>query len=866
MPRRKFLKLTALLLVGFLSVLVAHAQEKSTLQITLTDRESALIRQAAIKLKDKNGATVRELGGESERSFGFDSIAAGEYVLEIQAEGFAPLTQNIVVKPGANFLNIKLEIAEIKARVEVTREEIEKRFEEAFSRTLTIDEIEALPNDPNEIETELKRKYGDDILIRVNGFTGGRLPPKEMIQSIKVIRSVFDAEFHRAGQTVVDIKTKAGLPKMFGFFAFNFNDWRMNARNAFAARRLPEQNKFLVAFLGIPVAKNKTSALFSVFANDSYEKNVIVAIPPNRRAEPEAKSGNRLFVGLFGIDHNLSKNHTAHLNYSLEKFNLTNAGVGEFNLPETGFSSRTRNHRIRLSESGTIAKLYANEFRVEVLDAETVAAPNTRAVGITVSGAFAAGGASVDNRRRQQRLNAVDNLLFDRGGHSLKIGGEVELERLSTFSADNTNGKFFFASLADFQNNRPAVFTIRQAASRSIVRQAQIAAYVQDDVRLARNFQIGLGLRYERQNNLRDFNNFSPRLSFIYSPTKEGKIVFRTGTGVFYEWLEAETVATILNNDGRQASDLIVRNPAYSNAFASSGASVNVPPLLAPSVFRKDGDLENPAVFVVQTGFNWRAAKKLNVETFYTFRRGAHQFRSRDANAPVFGVRPDRAFGRVTQVESSGTFTENAMEIRVDGSLPRQVSFNARYRLAKSINDFDGIFALPADNYDLRREKGFSALDQRHSFTANFSFTLLKKLQATAIFRLVSPLPYTITTGFDDNGDTVFNDRSAGVERNSERGDWLNQTDLRLGWRVPIAKRGGAKREESKSDAKINKSSAAATDFLKNYSIGVEVTVQNIFNQTNLQNFVGNRLSPFYRQATSAAPARRIQIGLNFFF
>ena len=30
-----------------------------------------------------------------------------------------------------------------------------------------------------------------------------------------------------------------------------------------------------------------------------------------------------------------------------------------------------------------------------------------------------------------------------------------------------------------------------------------------------------------------------------------------------------------------------------------------------------------------------------------------------------------------------------------------------------------------------------------------------------------SALPYNITTGFDTNGDTVFNDRAAGVERNS---------------------------------------------------------------------------------------------------
>ena len=36
--------------------------------------------------------------------------------------------------------------------------------------------------------------------------------------------------------------------------------------------------------------------------------------------------------------------------------------------------------------------------------------------------------------------------------------------------------------------------------------------------------------------------------------------------------------------------------------------------------------------------------------------------------------------------------------------------------------------------------------------------------------------------------------------------------------------------------------------------------------QMQLQNFIGNQLSPFYRRATSALPARQIQIALKFFF
>jgi len=861
---RAVIKLTIFPFLSFVLVLPFYGQEENSLQIILTDQESALITQAVVKLKNSDGKIIKEIGGGRNQKFILTSIKADNYILEVQSLGFKPFVKDIKINDGVNIIDVKLEILEIKANVEVTREVLEKSFEEAFNKVLTIDEIEALPGNPNDIEAELKRRYGDDILIRVNGFSGGRLPPKEMIASIKIIRSSFDVEFHQIGQTIIDIKTKAGLPKIFGFFTVNFNDAILNARNAFAPEKLPERNKFLAAFLGGPIIKKKISFTADLLVIDSYEKKNIIALVPGRAVENEIKSGRQMFYPSIGIDYNLSENHTLHLNYSIEKFDLTNAGVGKFNLPETGFSNKNINHRIRLSEAGTIGKIYVNEFRFELLDSKLALTPNTRAVSIIVLDSFTAGGTNVDNNSRQQKLYLADNLLFDKEKHSLKIGSDIEIEKRRSFSADNINGRFIFTSLDDYLNNRPVIFTQRQGTSETNLRQSQIAVYVQDDIRLYRNFQIGLGMRYEWQNNLRDFNNFSPRLNFVYSPQKTGKIVFRFGAGVFYNWLEAQNLTTILNKDGRQTSDLVIRNPGYPNALSDGVISQT----LAPSVLRKDDDLKNPYIFSTQIGFNYRATKKLNVETFYVFRRGKHQFRSRDVNAPLNGIRPNPSLGRIAQVESSGSLTENSLEIKLDGKLPNNVNFNARYRLAKATNDFDGFFDLPVNNYNMALENGFSSLDQRHLLTGNLNFTILKKLQVTPIFRLQSPLPYTITTGRDDNGDTIFNDRPKAIKRNTERGTWLKQIDLRLGWRIPIAKRATetAGRNELNKDRTSDPQSAAATDFQKKYSIGMDVTIQNIFNQTNLQNFVGNQLSPFYGRATSAASARQIQVGLNFFF
>ena len=65
---------------------------------------------------------------------------------------------------------------------------------------------------------------------------------------------------------------------------------------------------------------------------------------------------------------------------------------------------------------------------------------------------------------------------------------------------------------------------------------------------------------------------------------------------------------------------------------------------------------------------------------------------------------------------------------------------------------------------------GPSAQDVRHRIFFNFNTPLRYGVRVGLNVQGSSALPYNITTGLDANGDTVFNDRAAGVERNSARG------------------------------------------------------------------------------------------------
>ena len=58
-----------------------------------------------------------------------------------------------------------------------------------FSNVLLEGQIDALPDDPDEMEKVLKEMAGPGATIRVDGFRGGRLPPKSQIRSIRFSRA-----------------------------------------------------------------------------------------------------------------------------------------------------------------------------------------------------------------------------------------------------------------------------------------------------------------------------------------------------------------------------------------------------------------------------------------------------------------------------------------------------------------------------------------------------------------------------------------------------------------------------------------------------------------------------------------------------
>jgi hypothetical protein len=109
-----------------------------------------------------------------------------------------------------------------------------------------------------------------------------------------------------------------------------------------------------------------------------------------------------------------------------------------------------------------------------------------------------------------------------------------------------------------------------------------------------------------------------------------------------------------------------------------------------------------------------------------------------------------------------------------------------------------------------------------------------------------SGVPYNITTGQDDNFDTNFSDRPAGVHRNSGTGSGYVVFNFNISKAIFFGKGGAA----AGSGTNLN----------------VFANMTNAFNHTNFGTPSGIMTSSFFGMPTSAQDARQIEVGLRFQF
>jgi len=849
------------LLAALLSVFSfpAGAQGIGTVTGTVTDAKAAPIPGAKVKLTPQSDGQGTEVTTDETGAFSFDNQPAGDYTLTVIAPGLKLAERKVTVGTSpVPSMQIRLEVLQVTEKVTVSADAVPISPEQNVDRFHLDDNflggLPMLNGDPLAVvsmftDPGVVGAMGPQLIV--DGVPTDSLAlPLSSIKNISVNQNPYSAEFGRPGKGRIEVKTKHRIHQFHGTLFTDFLNSAFDARNTFASSVPLHQRAISEGELEGPISK-----AVSFLISARYDLN-------NETAVVDAQTLSGPFVQNFGapqrnthlfgrLNFKLSTNHKLSLTYKFKNKLRKNQNVGAFDLPERATDYFDHGNEFNLFETATPTPALFNEFRLAYRERRQDTSSITDQPAILVPGAFQSGGAQVSIHQQDFLADAEEIVTWSHGMHTLRFGGGARPRWIRAMDASNLGGTFIFSCLFStpttpcpfaFSQNSPAQFTQNIGNPQVSFGQHEFYSFVQDEMRLRPKLSLMLGLRYEGQSNGNRFDNLAPRLAIAYAPGN-ARTVIRAGFGIFYDRQPEVMEQQALLYNGIQIQQIVITNPSFPNPFPPGTTATSVP----SSLVRISPEMIFP--YLLQG--NFAVERKLGKGENYfsvdlTTVRGVHLYRMRNINAPLPGttVGPDPSILNLDQFESAGLSRSNSVTFALRLHPRKNFSLYSQYILSRSMDDTSGMFSLPANNYDLGPEWGRSDYDRRHQFNLVGMYDLPWGFRVGTVARVASGIPFNITTGLDDNRDTVFNDRPPSVTRNTGHGPGYANVDLRFGKTFRLKGR----------DHNPKQFELAADAF-------------NVLNHANYKNFVGIATSPLFgRPNISADPARRLQLSLRFVF
>jgi hypothetical protein len=575
-------------------------QGRGSLRGVVADEFGASIVGATVTLMDATG-TAKTATTNNEGVYSFTNLAPGKYTVVAVATGFA-LTEGAEIDIAAGqrqSLNLALKVTIEQQQVTVAAEQpiSTEPTNNANQQVLTGKDLDALPDDPDELAAALQALAGPSMgpnggTITIDGFGGGRMPPKESIREIRINQNPFAAENDRPSGGI-NILTKPGTDKFRGSGFFNFQDESLNSRNPFATnspKRAPYQVRQFGGNLSGPIIKNKASFFFDIERRETNDNELIRAtiLDSGLNIVPFGLGvvvPRRVITFSPRFDYALNDKNTLIARYSFNHSTTANDGVGNFSLPERAYNSNFTQHQIQLTETAVLSPTVINETRFQFVSQHNESLGNNTLPTLNVSSAFIGGGSQVGHLQNDEKRWELQNFTqWQKGSHNIKFGGRIRGVNITNINPSSFGGSYSFngglvpllnandnlvldgsgkpipVQVTSIERYRRTVkfqslglsgqvihslgggasqFNINAGNPEASVSQTDIGVYGQDDWRIKPNFTLSLGLRYEGQTNIGSDFNFAPRVAVSWSPgagnsAKPPKTVVRAGVGVFY--------------------------------------------------------------------------------------------------------------------------------------------------------------------------------------------------------------------------------------------------------------------------------------------------------------------------------------------
>jgi hypothetical protein len=443
----------------------------------------------------------------------------------------------------------------------------------------------------------------------------------DAIQEFSVLTSNYSAEYGKTSGGVVNAITRSGTNAFHGSAYEFLRNSALDARNYFEDPTLPKapfkRNQF-GGDVGGPIIKNK-AFFFADYEGIRQAKGIpnfdVVPSPESRSTVTDGEILN--YLALYPVPASCGKDTCTFIYNGKQVVNenyVTARGDYKFSEKDTlfgtylydrtpytspdsfgnvGLKTLTSRQIVAVEEAHSFTPTFVNAVRFgynhsHVDNDASVKALNSAAEDPKLA-AFTGRNAAVVNVNglsqmtggvgglptylyRWNSFQLYDDVLYNRGKHTIKFGAAYEKMLLQVTALTDANGIWFFNDLPSFLGNKPTKFQGGLASSLTPrnLRQSIFGTYIQDDWRWKSNLTLNLGLRYEMSTvptetrgkiaNLRQlddalpvcgtltygncssvgpffynptYHNFEPRIGFSWDPLKTGKLAVRGGIGLF---------------------------------------------------------------------------------------------------------------------------------------------------------------------------------------------------------------------------------------------------------------------------------------------------------------------------------------------
>jgi hypothetical protein len=548
------------------------------------------------------------------------------------------------------------------------------------------------------------------------------------------------------------------------------------------------------------------------------------------------------------LDIAVTPTHLLRTAYVQNELTRANLGIGAYDLPSRAYTATSSDREVRVQDSGPLGRHLLAQTRLKLHWNDTAAHAGIEAPTVRVLDAFTSGGAQMAGGRQVHELELASDVdIAARAGHALRAGILIEGGTFRSDEASNYLGTYTFTSLAAYEAGQPASYTRLTGNPLIAYRNLRAGAYVQDDMRIGQSLTLSAGLRYEAQTHVHDRWNVGPRGAITWAPFKNGKTTIRSSAGLFYDWIAPGTYEQTLRVDGVRQRELTLLDPAYPvPVLAEDAANTAVAPpsnryLLSPEV-------QLPRTTRVGVGVDQTLSRHLRVSVGYYDEHDARMLRGQNLNAPIDGLRPDPALANVIAVVSDAAFRGQQLQTNLTIDLAPRATVRASYTFSKQMIDTDGPFTVSPSG-SLATEWGPASFNRRHRLAASVTSQAISHVTATLSLAANTGTPYTITSGLDTNGDGVFNDRPAGIGRNSVRGSEQYALSANISYALGLGTRPPAAGEKGGPRPRVR--------------LSWTVSASNLTNHANYTGFSGVMTSPFFLQPTAVQNPRKIDIGMT---